>query len=161
MSLPLDIPGIASSLRSFGIRHDDHLELLEVLGSVERRDVLKNIPNVSAIDAFALIRHLEKQFELTPRMRESPHTINMTHHASFNSENPLSPRLKSTLERKHMNALIPVATLYRFFDDRQLDRHASFDDSDLDDFFDSYNLTKASLFYRRLLRVALKAAATV
>ncbi|KAF9267893.1 hypothetical protein L218DRAFT_651984 [Marasmius fiardii PR-910] len=57
----VDLSSIAPALKAFGIYHDGHLYLLNVLSPTERRDVLRGVPNVTAIDTYALIKDLENR----------------------------------------------------------------------------------------------------
>ncbi|KAF9267878.1 hypothetical protein L218DRAFT_651352 [Marasmius fiardii PR-910] len=153
----VDLSSAAPALKAFGMYHDGHLHLLDVLKPTERRDVMKGIPNVPVINAYALIKHLEER----ATGRDSSSAIDMlcdAHRTSFISENPVSRILESTLKLKGLEVLVPIAALYGIFGDRQLDMLLTFNESDLDDFFNTYHPTRASLFYRRLLRVALKAS---
>ncbi|KAF9267889.1 hypothetical protein L218DRAFT_984752 [Marasmius fiardii PR-910] len=159
--LATDLSSVAPLLKSFGIHHDGHLYLLDLLNATERRDVLKGIPNIPAIDTYALIKHLENRIAGRDHFhtRDSSNAIGMLcdeHRASFKSKHPVSPVLESTLKMKGMEALVPIAALYGISNDRQLDRLLGFSQSDLEDFFNTYHSTRASLFYRRLLRIALK-----
>ncbi|KAF9267895.1 hypothetical protein L218DRAFT_1073966 [Marasmius fiardii PR-910] len=116
---------IAPLLKLFGIHHDGHLYLLHLLKPTERREVLKGIPSVPAVDTYVLIKHLENW--ITGRdyihMRDSSNAIEMfcdEHRASFKSKHPVSPILESILKMKGLEVLVRIAALYGVSDDRQV-----------------------------------------
>ncbi|KAJ8072347.1 hypothetical protein AAF712_007889 [Marasmius tenuissimus] len=176
----LDLTELFDALREYGIEHDTHVRLLRSLSSTERREVLKGIPNVHIIDAYALASHLDPQesnsrFVLSETACHFAKQDNQTFHGQ--TEIPsfqdiacsprrlhhellqtfaISPRLKAILEDMGMEDLIPVAWKCGITDDKRLERISALDKSDLDELFNSDHLERVSPFYQRMLRLVLE-----
>ncbi|KAL0578973.1 hypothetical protein V5O48_003013 [Marasmius crinis-equi] len=145
---------VAPAMRSFGIYHDGHLELLHALSVDERLKVVRDIPGVPhGIDAFDLEKMLTApDIVQTPRFRR---VIIMTcsDHRNLIQAPKISPSLHTFLKSKQLDALVPAAAVYGLVDEVRFNRFRVLDETDCVKFFESAHTRKVSLFYHRLLRL--------
>ncbi|KAK1231689.1 hypothetical protein PQX77_005175 [Marasmius sp. AFHP31] len=181
----LDLTELFDTLQEYGIEHDIHVRLLRSLSSTERRDVLKGIPTVHIIDAYALASHLDPQESSSrfdhvgtkqpetvcrsaehdnqnfngrpkiPPIQDIAYPPRRFHHQLLETL-AISPRLKAILEDMSMEDLIPVAWKCGITDDKRLERISALNESDLDQLLNSDHIERVSPFYQRMLRLVLE-----
>ncbi|KAK1215295.1 hypothetical protein PQX77_022086 [Marasmius sp. AFHP31] len=147
---------LGANLKAFGIYHDGHLELLQVLRVDERLEILRSLPDIVGVDAFCLEQALARgRLQQTPAVPDRVVTACSVHRIPI-EDSRVAPKLEAYLKAQGLDTLHAVAALYGLTDDDRLSRFSRLDERASSEFFESGHAQKVSLFYHRLLRYVVK-----
>ncbi|KAJ8075041.1 hypothetical protein PM082_019368 [Marasmius tenuissimus] len=146
------VEDLETILKAFGIYHDGHLGLLQVLRIDERLEILRSIPDIVGVDAFCLEKVLARGKLAQTLIVPNRVVTACSAHRTQIENSRVTPKLEASLKTQGLDTLHTVAALYGLTDDDRLTRFSRLDERESSEFFESGHAQKVSLFYHRLLR---------